>query len=643
MKDDFSHSISESSCFFQGHTKQFFSRKFNQYLSFRIQSNYSDINKINDFNIEKYRSVFSQIINRKIASRITDGGDFHNINPNDLKIEAIKLIDDQKEEGVCGRFEIYPPTALCKKDNCYQYFELGKKRNCGHKDTDPWEQFTFLTFCDECGRILPLHYMTNIFHDCKKCGVKQALSILRWTRGKDDIGSYKIKCRKCGNETGLYFFDCDHTVRKTGQCLSKRPKKRFRGIPARSGAIIHPLVISIPDIPQDDEIDRKSGKKTTQGKALSEAFNYFFEFESEEAKLRLPEFKNALLKEENFWKINKVAEIVKDILDDTDIRPEGTQFNQNQFLKIIKRVLKIANISIQDGEDKGKINEKYGIDIIKKSLNSVKEINFDENDLEGLNLLCSTNIGKKEKPNSFSSDYKIWCDEFGLKKVIHYPDINMVQALLGVIEGSTRRDPVLFKPIETGKFNQQKPTVYVKNFYTEGILFQLDCNKILKWLQENQNHVKPGIDVSLPEGIKARVHYRDVIKNDANCKKAVDTLLHTYSHMLIQQSTIDTGLDIQSISEKIFPNIGSIFIYSTNSINIGGLEYTYDYHLEDWFSRVKELATECPQDPACMIDEGGACNACSYIPEFVCFNFNQDIDRSTLVGGSDRFVKGYLA
>lgn len=642
MKDDFSHSISENSCFFQGHTKQYFSRKFNRYLSFRIQSNYSDINKINDFNIEKYRSVFSQIINRKIASKIRDGGDFHNINPNDLKIEAIKLIDDQKEEGVCGWFEIYPPTALCKKDNCHQYFILGEKRKCGHKDTDPWEQFTFLTFCDECGRILPLHIMTNILHDCKKCGGEKG-SILLWTRGKDDIGSYKIKCRKCGNEIGLYFYECDHTIRKTGQCLSKHPKKRFRGIPARSGAIIHPLVISIPDIPQDDEIDRKTGKKTTQGKALSEAFNYFFEFESEEAKLRLPEFKNALLKEENFWKLNKVAEIVKDILDDTDIRPEGTQFNQNQFLKIIKRVLKIANISIQDGEDKGKINEKYGIDFIKNSLNSVKEKNFDENDLEGLNLLCATNIGKREKPNSFSSDYNIWRNEFGLKKVIHYPNINMVQALLGVIEGSTRRDPVLFKPIETGKFNQKKPTVYVKNFYTEGILFQLDCNKILKWLQENQNYVKPGVDISLPEGIKARVHYRDVIKNDANCRKAVDTLLHTYSHMLIQQSTIDTGLDIQSISEKIFPNIGSIFIYSTNSINIGGLEYTYDYHLEDWFSRVKELATDCPQDPGCMIDEGGACNACSYIPEFVCHNFNQDIDRSTLVGGSDRFVKGYLA
>lgn len=640
MRDDFTHPIAESSCFYQGHIGQFFARKFNRYLSFRVQYNRPDPNKVEEFNIEKYRPIFSKIINQKIYLRKQDGGDFQLISPEDIKIEAIKLIDNIDDEGACGWFEIYPPTALCKRDNCYQYFILGDKRRCGHKDTDPWEQFTFLTFCDECGRILPLHYMTNILHDCKKCGEKEGLSIVRWTRGKDDISSYRIKCRKCGNEVGLYFYDCDHTVRKTGQCLSTCKSKRFKGVPARANAIVHPFVISIPDIPQDDEID-KSGRKTTQGKVLSEAFNNFFGFEFEEAKLRLPEFKNALLKEENFWKLPKVNEIVGDIFYALNMKiPDRSQFNRDQFLKIIKRVLKNSNMDIQESAEKSRIEEKYGIDFIKNSLNSVKEINFDETDLEGLNLLCSANIGKRNKPKTFFSDYEIWRNKFGLRKVVHHPDLNMVQALLGIIEGSTRRNPVLFRPFEIGKNN--KPAVFIRNFHTEGILFQLDCNKILNWLQENRNHVKSGINILPPEGIKARTHYRQVILNDNNCRKSVFTLLHTYSHMLMQQSTIDTGLDLQSISEIIYPNIASIFIYSTNSINIGGLEYTYDYHMEDWFSRVKELATDCPQDPACMIDEGGACNACSYVPEFVCCNYNQDIDRSTLVGGSDRFVKGYL-
>jgi hypothetical protein len=182
-------------------------------------------------------------------------------------------------------------------------------------------------------------------------------------------------------------------------------------------------------------------------------------------------------------------------------------------------------------------------------------------------------------------------------------------------------------------------------------LLQLDFEKIIQWLHENRRQIGININVLLSidkENVllsidkDAHTHFRSLILKDENCKRAVNTLLHTYSHMLIQQSTIDTGLDIQSLSEIICPYTGSVFIYSTNSINIGGLEFTYDYHLMDWFSRVRELAQDCPQDPACMIDEGGACNSCSYVPEFVCYNFNQDIDRSTLVGNSDRFIKGYL-
>ena len=67
-------------------------------------------------------------------------------------------------------------------------------------------------------------------------------------------------------------------------------------------------------------------------------------------------------------------------------------------------------------------------------------------------------------------------------------------------------------------------------------------------------------------------------------------------------------------------------------MDTGGLEYTYDNHMSDWLSRMEELAHDCPQDPGCMEDEGGACNACLMLPEFACKNFNQNLDRSSLVG-----------
>jgi hypothetical protein len=112
--------------------------------------------------------------------------------------------------------------------------------------------------------------------------------------------------------------------------------------------------------------------------------------------------------------------------------------------------------------------------------------------------------------------------------------------------------------------------------------------------------------------------------------------------MLMQQSTVHTGLDIQSLSEKIYPAIASVFIYATNPINIGGLESTFDIDLQNWLKKMVELSSDCPQDPSCMLDEDGACNACSFAPEFVCTFFNQDLDRSTLVGKSKRYEWGYL-
>lgn len=637
MKDDFIHSVPESSCFFQGHVGQFFSQKFGKFLSFRITYNKSDFG--DNFNTEKYRSVFNKIINQKIALRIQDGGDFHGISPEDLNINAIKLIDNVEEDDFCGQFQIYPPTAICTKDGCNQYFELKNGRKCGHKDTDPWEQFTFLAFCDVCGRLLPLHYMTNINHNCKKCGGKASLTKLKWIR-KDDISSYKVICKKCHHEEGLYFYDCDHTVRSTGECLSTRKPKRFRGVPARAGAIVHPFVISIPDISKDDT--STFGRKTLE-MLLSESFTYFFGYEVEESKLNLPEFKDLILKEKEFWNLRKIHSEFEDVCDDLSLNiTDYSQLNQKPFLIVMSRILKNAKSRIEDGATEGSIRERYGINFIDKSLKSVKEIEFSENDLQCSNLIESTSRKIKDEPSCKSNNYVNQLDKFGLKKVVHHSDLTIVQALLGIIEGSTRKNPVLFRTIETGKQNHKKPTVFVRNFSTEGILFQLDHEKILQWLYENRIQINANSEILSSVIADSYMHFRYLLLNDENCKNAVKTLLHTYSHMLIQQSTIDTGLDIQSLSEIICPFTGSIFIYSTNSINIGGLEFTYDYHLEDWFGRVKELAEDCPQDPGCMIDEGGACNSCSYVPEFVCYNFNQDLDRSTLVGGSDRFKKGYL-
>ena len=341
-----------------------------------------------------------------------------------------------------------------------------------------------------------------------------------------------------------------------------------------------------------------------------------------------------------FWELPRVEILCEDKNLDLSGRENWSRI---QLLKAIKGVIKRAKESIEPNKSNyDTIIANYGIDKIKLALTAVKDTDFDENDLQGIYLLDSNTLNHRDTPKQPPDNYTNWLERFGLKKVSQISDLTIVQAFLGIIEGSTRKEYPLFRPIETGRNDRRKPTVFVRDFQTEGALFHLDYEKILRWLFANKSEIKPSIDLSLPMVDNYEKHYREIMRRDERCKNAVETLLHTFSHMLIQQSTTDTGLGIESLSELIYPMTASVLIYSTSSVNIGGIEFTYDYHLESWLKRMEELSSDCPQDPACMIDEGGACNACSYLPEFVCYNFNQNLDRSTLIGGSDRFPKGYL-
>lgn len=634
------HRVPENSAFFQGHIKQFFSKdKF----SFEIKANYEDRDKSAQINIAKYKPIFLRLINNFVSKRQKEGFSFDLVSADNLIIHGIKFVDNEKDDGLSGHFRLSPQAAICKKDNCNQYFLVDEGRKCGHTDDDEWEQITFLAFCDDCGRYVPMHLMTNVNHNCKKCSGVNSLKKLKWTK-KDDLSSYSVECIHCHNTERLFFLECDHTIHKTGQVLSAKPKKRFKGIPSRAQTIIHPYVVSIPDIPQEYEIDR-SGRRNRDGMFLSEAFRELFSPDLEESLLYLSEFHEAIKKDDSFWELRRIEDLCEEL--NLNILNKNA-WGSNEIQRLVRSIIKDVKLKISEGGNPDLLKNKYGIEKILNALNQIKDVGIDENDLQGLFLLTSVSstesgklIPKKRKiPNFPPENYTDWLHEFGLKQVLHIANFNMIQALIGTITGSTRRDPLLFDPIVTGERNNKKPTVFVRDFLTEGLVFQLDFNRLLYWLDRNKMTIDPTMKILPFEGDPEN-HFRSLISHNEKCKLAVTVLLHTYSHMLIQQSTIDTGLEIQSLAERIYPKTASFFIYSTSGLNIGGLEFTYDYHLEDWFRRMYEIASDCPQDPACMIDEGGSCNACSYVPEFVCERFNQDLDRSTLVGGP-RFEVGYL-
>ena len=65
----------------------------------------------------------------------------------------------------------------------------------------------------------------------------------------------------------------------------------------------------------------------------------------------------------------------------------------------------------------------------------------------------------------------------------------------------------------------------------------------------------------------------------------------------------------------------------------------FEHEIINWFENIRFDIKECTLDPRCL-DERGACFSCMYIPEFVCYNFNQLLDRDVFLG-KHRFKKGF--
>jgi hypothetical protein len=630
--DKWNHSVNETSALFQGHVDQLFS--LNK-IGFRINNIYEDKNRIQELNNERYRRTFVQTINRLLEQRGRDGYEYNKIMDLDqgLKIIYPRMITNGREDDQSGDFELYPKTAICPK--CHRYVRLGNEGdicNCNVK----LNPFTFIAFCDECGAHYPIDAMSNVLNDCKQCNLKYGLRTVNWIQ-PDDLNSYTISCINCRHEERLVLYQCDHKDHQTGKIRSTKPPNKFRGVPARAGAILHPQILTLPDIPTISEAGPHDNNNFNTSRLLSQSFNYFFknlDLKIQESLLYLPEFWEILAAKMSFWSKGRIMELK----DDLGIG----SWDLSSKMKFIQVLLMEAFNKITNSNKKVEIRDKYGIDEIEECLNDVKDKSLDEREQQGIYLLRTSqaskddNIGAyfKQIPESGYPDGGLFLEKLGIERVVHISNLEMLQALLGVVEGSMRRAPLLFRTIDDPN---GKPTVYVRKMRTEGIYFKILSEKILEWLYSNEKTPKQ----SFSHKEENDGELRNLVTSNELVKQEVYKLLHTFSHTLIQNASINTGLETQSISEMLFPSIGMILLYSTNPINVGGLEYTYDNLLYEWLKEVKELAEECPQDPACILDEGGSCIACLFVPEFVCENFNEDLDRDCLIGGT-RHRKGFL-
>jgi hypothetical protein len=126
--------------------------------------------------------------------------------------------------------------------------------------------------------------------------------------------------------------------------------------------------------------------------------------------------------------------------------------------------------------------------------------------------------------------------------------------------------------------------------------------------------------------------------------------MHSFSHALMRELTLECGYTAPSIRERIYASgvdpqidMAGVLIYPAapdSEGTLGGLvALGRPQELGRMIRQALERAMLCASDPLCSEHDprrdgtlhGAACHACLFAPETSCENGNRYLDRSTLV------------
>ena len=230
----------------------------------------------------------------------------------------------------------------------------------------------------------------------------------------------------------------------------------------------------------------------------------------------------------------------------------------------------------------------------------------------------------------------------GIAKIHAVPTMNKTTAIAGfsrllprpldlpVGKRLFRRNPHL-------KSSNWLPAV---QYVGEGIFITLDEEKLQAW------EAQPGVQHRVAKIDQNLMSHNRANPDEPNTPRRV--LLHSLSHLLIQQLVLEGGYIAASLSESIYasPDMAGVLIYTASPDadgTMGGLVGQADPTLfEQVFERALEAASWCSNDPVCMeLGKDGqgvlgtnlaACHNCCLLPETSCQHFNQALDRALLLG-----------
>lgn len=246
-------------------------------------------------------------------------------------------------------------------------------------------------------------------------------------------------------------------------------------------------------------------------------------------------------------------------------------------------------------------------------------------------------------------------DRLGIKEVQASCDVVIVSCSYGYTRKST--DPSISPKLKLVAFdkdrNGKNNLVFGTKLETEGLLFDIDRSKIIKWLLINgviQEEQLPDLEdeISVKKWFANNVHSEKIspfsqIDDDDRITKYVFILLHSMAHSLMKTAGDMSGISVNSLTELIFVETCSIFIYAQSSQGqvLGSLSGMFESLYFRYLNRVFQDNRDCVFDPICTERDDSSCQGCLVLADTSCKYFNLNLGRKYLYSLNGSKIIGF--
>jgi len=178
--------------------------------------------------------------------------------------------------------------------------------------------------------------------------------------------------------------------------------------------------------------------------------------------------------------------------------------------------------------------------------------------------------------------------------------------------------------------------VYARTTDAEAVMLQIDKSAVLEWLAANNIISTAEVD-DIERWFISRIGSPgrfERINPEITLTRYCYTLLHTFSHVIVDAIGTLSGYGRDSVVEHLLPRTMSTIIYKRpdTDFSLGSIFTLFEERFDEVVDQIDE-ADYCTFETVCDKEHNASCEDCMFLSDITCQNVNYNLSRSTYFGG----------